>query len=110
YVEAHAVRAEDADAGALKAGHDLHFEVGHLVVAGLTKAGGEEVNAAYSFGDVVLDQLGDDAHRHAGDYVIDRPFDNEHAGVALEALDLLVLGVDGIDRRKAEFHEREEET
>ena len=108
-VEAHAVRAEDADAGAGQASHDLLLEVGHLGVAGLAEAGGEEVDAAYALLDAVLDELRDDARGDAGDDVIDGAVDVEDAGVALEAFEFRVFRVDRVERGEAHLHEREEE-
>ena len=59
-VEAHAVRAEDANTGAGEPPDDLLLEIGHLGVAGLAEAGGEEVDAAHALGDAVLDEFRDD--------------------------------------------------
>src|SRR6266545_4762224 len=108
-VEAHAVGAEDADAGAGQTTDDLSFEIGHLGIAGLAEAGCEEVHAANALGDAVLDQDGHDARRHTGYDVIDRAVDVEDAGVALEPFDLGVLGVYEKDGGKAELHQREQE-
>ena len=108
-VEAHAVRAEDANPGAGEPSDDLLLEVGHLGVAGLAEAGGEEVDASHALGDAVLDELRDDVRGDAGDDVVDGAVDVEDAGVALETLEFGVFRVHRVERGEAQLHEREEE-
>jgi hypothetical protein len=85
----------------------VFLEIRHLGVSRLSEAGGEEVHAAYGFGDAVVDELGHDVRRHAGNHMVDRAFDVENTGVTSEPFDLRVLRVHGVHSRKAELHERE---
>ena len=97
-VDAHAVGADQADAGAVEQVDQLGFEAGAFFLAGFAEAGGEEVDDGDAFFGGVLDQAEDVLRGDGGDQVVDVAGDVGEGFVEDGAVvELAAAGVEGVD-------------
>ncbi len=83
-VEPHAVGADDADARFLDPLAQLALKLRCILAAGLTEAGGEEVDELGPLGLGAFNQLQHEARRNGGDHKIDGSWNFLEARVCLQ--------------------------
>ena len=106
-VEPHAIGAEQAHAAAFGDLHDPVLKRDALRIAGLGKAGAEELHQLDTSVPALLNQVGAVPCRYGADDVINGAVNLSQGAIDLHSLRLAALGIDGVDLAGvAELNER----